>query len=357
VHLQITISIFAGGYFALNGIISVGEYIAFYSYAMMVTWPMRRVPQLVSEMGMTSVAIKRVYSILNQPEEDYSGSWNQSRKLKGDIEFENVVFRYDKNSCDNILNGISFLVKRGEKIALLGPTGSGKSTIISLLMRFYEPDSGSIRIDGRNIHEYSKEYLRSRFGVVLQRPFLFSTSIKENIAYVKPDTKIDEVVESAKLANIHGIIEEDFPDSYDTLVGEKGVTLSGGQKQRVTLARTLLKNPDILVLDDSTSSVDSETEYAIQRALRRILKGKTTFIIAHRITSIQDCDRIIVLEKGRIAESGTHEELIKSNGFYRKIYDIQVSIEDEIDSDMKAEYRIHERKSERIISKQTINTE
>ena len=224
-------------------------------------------------------------------------------------------------------------------------------------MRFYEPDSGTIRIDGRNISEYSKEYLRSRFGVVLQRPFLFSTTIKDNIAYVKPDTHIEEVIESAKIANIHGIIEEAFPDSYDTVVGEKGVTLSGGQKQRVTLARTLLKNPDILVLDDSTSSVDSETEYAIQRALRRILKGKTTFIIAHRITSIQDCDRIIVLDKGTVEESGTHEELIMNHGFYRKIFDIQVSIEDEIDSELKKENIIREKKSKRFIDKQIISTE
>jgi ATP-binding cassette subfamily B protein len=357
VHLQITISVFIGGYFALTGVISAGEYIAFYSYAMMVTWPMRRVPQLVSEMGMTSVAIQRVYSILNYPEENYSGSYNDYKKLKGEILFENVSFKYDKNSKDNVLNNISFSVKQGEKIALLGPTGCGKSTIISLLMRFYEPDSGTIRIDGRNISEYSKEYLRSRFGVVLQRPFLFSTTIKDNIAYVKPDTHIEEVIESAKIANIHGIIEEAFPDSYDTVVGEKGVTLSGGQKQRVTLARTLLKNPDILVLDDSTSSVDSETEYAIQRALRRILKGKTTFIIAHRITSIQDCDRIIVLDKGTVEESGTHEELIMNHGFYRKIFDIQVSIEDEIDSELKKENIIREKKSKRFIDKQIISTE
>lgn len=357
VHLQITISVFVGGYFALTGVISAGEYIAFYSYAMMVTWPMRRVPQLVSEMGMTSVAIQRVYSILNYPEENYSGSYNDYKKLKGEILFENVSFKYDKNSKDNVLNNISFSVKQGEKIALLGPTGCGKSTIISLLMRFYEPDSGTIRIDGRNISEYSKEYLRSRFGVVLQRPFLFSTTIKDNIAYVKPDTHIEEVIESAKIANIHGIIEEAFPDSYDTVVGEKGVTLSGGQKQRVTLARTLLKNPDILVLDDSTSSVDSETEYAIQRALRRILKGKTTFIIAHRITSIQDCDRIIVLDKGTVEESGTHEELIMNHGFYRKIFDIQVSIEDEIDSELKKENIIREKKSKRFIDKQIISTE
>lgn len=335
VHLQIAISIFAGGYFVLKNMISVGEFIAFYSYATLVTWPMRRVPQLVSEMGMTSVAIQRIYSILNYKEEDYSGSSNDGKHITGEIEFSNVRFRYDSNEEHRILDGISFKVKAGEKIALLGPTGSGKSTLISLLMRFYEPDSGEIKVDGMNINELSKSYLRSRIGVVLQKPFLFSTTIKDNIAYVKPDTHITEIIESAKVANIHEIIEEAFPNSYDTLVGEKGVTLSGGQKQRVTIARTLLKNPDILVLDDSTSSVDTETEFEIQKALRSIINGKTTFIIAHRITSIQDCDRIIVLDKGKIIESGTHEELIKNNGFYKKIFDIQVSIEDEINEELK----------------------
>jgi ATP-binding cassette subfamily B protein len=334
VHTQIAISIFAGGYFVLNNMISVGEYIAFYSYAMLVTWPMRRVPQLVSEMGMTSVAIGRIYSILDYKEEDYSGSTNEGKHLKGEIEFENIKYKFDKDEQYHVLNGISFKINRGEKVALLGPTGSGKSTLISLLMRFYEPDSGSIKIDGVNINKYSKSYLRSRIGVVLQKPFLFSTTIKENIAYVKPDTNLSEVISTAKIANIHEIIEEMFPESYDTMVGEKGVTLSGGQKQRVTIARTLLKNPDILVLDDSTSSVDTETEFEIQKALRSIIKGKTTLIIAHRITSIQDCDRIIVLDKGSVVESGTHEELIKNNGFYKKIFDIQVSIEDEINEEL-----------------------
>ena len=335
VHLQIAISIFAGGYFVLNNLISVGEYIAFYSYAMLVTWPMRRVPQLVSDMGMTSVAIQRIYSILDYKEEDYSGTNNDGKHMAGEIEFLDVKFRYDSGDEHSILNGISFKVKAGEKIALLGPTGSGKSTVISLLMRFYEPDSGEIKIDGKNINTLAKSYLRSRIGVVLQKPFLFSTTIKDNIAYVKPDTHISDVINSAKVANIHEIIEEAFPESYNTLVGEKGVTLSGGQKQRVTIARTLLKNPDILVLDDSTSSVDTETEFEIQKALRSITKGKTTFVVAHRITSIQDCDRIIVLDKGKIIESGTHEELIKNKGFYKKIFDIQVSVEDEINEELK----------------------
>ncbi|MCI0448596.1 MAG: ABC transporter ATP-binding protein/permease [Chlorobi bacterium] len=329
VYLQLAISIFAGGYFVLSNQITVGEYTAFFTYAAYVTWPMRRLAQLVSEMGMTSVAIDRIYSILNYGQEDYSGFDNEGKNLKGSIEFDNVYFKYDED-VSGILNGVSFTVSTGEKIALLGPTGAGKSTIISLLMKFYEPDRGSIKIDGRDISEYSRAFLRSKVGVVLQKPFLFSTSIKENIAYSNPDTHVEEIVESAKVANIHDIIMDIFPNAYDTVVGEKGVTLSGGQKQRVTLARTILKNPDILVLDDSTSSVDTETEYEIQRALMGITRNKTTIVIAHRVTSVQDCDRIIVLDKGRVIEQGTHDELIEKGGFYKKIYDIQVSIEDEI---------------------------
>ena len=295
---------------------------------------MRRLAQLVSEMGMTSVAIKRIYEILNSPVEDNSGFDDESVELSGEIEFENVSFNYDEGEKHRVLDGVSFKVLPGEKIALLGPTGAGKSTIISLLMRFYEPDKGVIKIDGRNIKEYSPAYLRKKIGVVLQRPFLFSTTIKENIAYAEPETELEDIVESAKIASIHRIIEDVFPKSYDTVIGEKGVTLSGGQKQRVTIARTLLKEPDVLVLDDSTSSVDTETEFEIQKALRPVTKHKTIFVIAHRITSVQDSDRIIVLEKGKVIEMGSHNELIKNNGFYKKIFDIQISIEDEINRDI-----------------------
>ncbi|MEO8514545.1 MAG: ABC transporter ATP-binding protein [Ignavibacteria bacterium] len=352
VYTQLAISLFAGGYFVLTNKITIGEFTAFYTYASYVTWPMRRLAQLVSEMGMTRVAIERIYSILESPREDYSGYDNDGKEIKGLIEFDNVYFKYD-DVDENILNGVSMKINPGEKVALLGPTGAGKSTIISLLMKFYEPDKGMIRIDGRDINEYSRPFLRSKMGVVLQRPFLFSTSIKENIAYSNPDTHIDEIVESAKVANIHDIIKEGFPNSYETVIGEKGVTLSGGQKQRVTLARTLLKNPDILILDDSTSAIDTETEFEIQKALRGITRSKTTIVIAHRITSVQDCDRIIVLDKGRVIEEGTHEELIENNGFYKKIYDIQVSIEDEITSDIQQTSKV---KRETSKVKKQLNT-
>ncbi len=340
VHSQIALSIFFGGYLTLKNQLSVGEYTAFYSYSMFVAWPLRRIGQIVSDMGMATIAIKRIFSILDTEQEDYSGKNNEGEKLNGEIEFRDVSFKYEENEKHRVLNNISFSIKAGEKIALLGPTGAGKTTIISLLMRFFEADSGSILVDGKDIKKYSKEYLRSRVGVVLQKPFLFSTTIKDNIAYANPDSHIDEVIEASRVARIHNIITEVFPDSYETIVGEKGVTLSGGQKQRVTIARTLLKDPDILIFDDSTSAIDSETEYEIQKALRKIIHGKTTFIIAHRLTSIQDCDRIIVLDKGNIIQEGTHDELLLKDGFYKKIYDIQVSVENEIREETLSEGHI-----------------
>ncbi|KAA0210493.1 MAG: ABC transporter ATP-binding protein [Ignavibacteriaceae bacterium] len=336
VYTQMSISVFAGAYFALNGVITVGELTAFYSYAMLVTWPLRRVGQVVAEMGMTTVAIKRIFSILDFQAEDRTGiNENGYGKLKGEIEFRNISFRYPDGNEKHVLNDISFKIKPGEKIALLGPSGSGKSTIISLLMRFFEPDEGEILLDGKSLKLYSKELLRNRIGVVLQKPFLFSRTLKENIAYGNPSSHIDEVIDAAKAAKIHDVITEIFPQSYETVVGEKGVTLSGGQKQRVSIARTLLTDPDIFVLDDSTSAVDTETEFEIQKALAEIMKNKTSFVIAHRITSIQNCDRIIVLDKGKVIEQGTQKDLLSIDGFFKKIYNLQVLIEEEIENEIK----------------------
>lgn len=335
VYTQMSISVLAGGYFAISQQITIGELVAFYSYAMLVTWPLRRVGQIVAEMGMTTVAIKRLFSILDSETEDYSGIKREDVSIRGEIEFRNVSFNFPGGDNKRVLQDVSFTVKPGEKIAFLGPSGAGKSTAISLLMRFFEPDSGEIFLDGKPLKSYSKELLRSRIGVVLQRPFLFSRTLKDNIAYGDPSSHIDEVVRAAKVARIHEVITDIFPQSYETVVGEKGVTLSGGQKQRVSIARTLLTDPDILVLDDSTSAIDTETEFEIQKALLKIMKNKTTFVIAHRITSIQDCDRIIVLDKGKIIEMGTQEELLSADGFFKKIYNLQISIEEEIENEIR----------------------
>ncbi|MCX7878119.1 MAG: ABC transporter ATP-binding protein/permease [Ignavibacteria bacterium] len=329
VYLQLAISIIIGGYFVFSNQITVGEYTAFFTYSSFVTWPMRRLAQLVSETGMTGAAIERIYSILEEDEEKNSAFNIKNMQLKGDIVFKNVYFKYP-GSGKYVLNGTSFHIKAGQKVAILGPTGSGKSTIISLLMRFYEPERGEILIDGVDIRKYPLSFIRSKIGVTLQKPYLFSTTIKENIAYSKPDTHIEEITESAKIAHVDHVITNSFPKGYESLVGEKGVTLSGGQKQRVTIARTVIKNPDIIVFDDSTSSVDTETESEIKKKLSDVVRNKTLIVIAHRITSVKGCDKIIILENGKVTSSGTHEELISTDGFYKKIYEIQISVEDEI---------------------------
>ena len=208
----------------------------------------------------------------------------------------------------------------------MGPTGAGKSTIIALLTRFFEPTKGEIFIDGKPLTHYSKPFLRRQIGVVLQKTFLFSTTIKGNIAYTQKEFNEDDIIDAAKAASIHDIMHV-FPEGYDTLVGEKGVTLSGGQKQRVTLARTLLEEADILVLDDATSAVDTETEYNIQMSLKNKVEGKTTIIIAHRITAVQRADKIIVIEKGKVAAEGSHHELSQKPGFYQKVYEVQAEME------------------------------
>jgi len=326
-HLQITLSILAGGYFTLNNQITVGELTAFYSYIVMVSWPMRNIGRVLSQMSMALVAIERLSGILDAPAEDYSGIANTT--IKGRVEFRNVWFKYPGSNFYALKN-VSFSVQAGEQIALMGPTGAGKSTIISLLSRFYKPEKGEIYLDGVNLKEYSKEFLRSKIGVVLQKPFLFSTTIKRNIAYVNPNAEEEKLIEAAQAASIHEIIHI-FPQGYDTMVGEKGVSLSGGQKQRVTLARTLLETPAILVLDDATSAVDTETEYDIQMALQQYTGNKTVFVIAHRVTSVQHANRIIVLDKGEIVQNGTPLELQQEeNGFYSRIYQVQAAIENEI---------------------------
>ena len=328
IHLQIAVSIVAGGYFTLTNQITIGELTSFYTYAIMVTFPMRRLGRVVSQMGMAMVAMERISKIMDEPEEDYAGL--EAKELKGEIVFQNVWFKYpDAKEDEFVLHDVSFKIEAGQQVALMGPTGSGKSTIIALLTRFFEPTKGEIFLDGKPLELYSKTFLREQIGVVLQKAFLFSTTIKGNIAYTQTQVDEGEIIEAAKAASIHQIMDV-FPEGYDTLVGEKGVALSGGQKQRVTLARTLLEDADILVLDDATSAVDTETEYNIQMSLKNKVKGKTTIIIAHRITAVQRADKIIVIEKGRIMAEGTHYELAQKEGFYKEVYQVQAEMEEEL---------------------------
>jgi len=252
--------------------------------------------------------------------------------VRGEIVFRDVSFEYQADAP--VLKDISLRAEPGQAIALLGATGSGKTTLVNLLPRFYEYTAGSITLDGVELKDYPRECVRGQIGIVEQEPFLFSRTIRENITYgVGRQVPQEEVEAAARAAAIHDVVTA-FPDGYNTLVGEKGVTLSGGQKQRVAIARTLLKDPRILILDDSTSSVDTETEAEIRAALERLMQGRTTFIIAHRIQSLMNADQILVLDKGQIIQRGDHESLLAEEGFYRQIYNLQARIEDELQQEI-----------------------
>lgn len=248
--------------------------------------------------------------------------------IKGHVTFKDVTLTYVKDD-DQALKNISFDAPPGKIIGLIGATGSGKTSITQLISRFYEPEKGEILIDGRPLTDYSLKTLRKHIGFVLQEPFLFSTTIKDNIAYGNPEASMEEIIEAAKIAQAHDFIME-LPKGYDTLLGERGMGLSGGQKQRISIARAILINPSILVLDDATSAVDMQTEFSIQKALQNVMKERTTFIIAHRISSLKHADEILVLEDGEIVERGKHEFLLKNNGPYQRIYEIQYKDRDTI---------------------------
>jgi ATP-binding cassette subfamily B protein len=268
---------------------------------------------------MADAAMKRIRQIFESaPDVQDLPEAKPVERFTGDIEFDNVTFGYIKTNP--VLKKISFKVPAGEKIAILGTTGSGKSTIINLIPRFYDINEGEIRVDGENIRNYVLSDLRRNIGIVSQDTFLFDKSIRDNIAYGKNDATLEEVIEAAKIANLHDFIET-LPEQYDTIVGERGTRLSGGQKQRLSIARALIMKPSILIMDDSTSSVDVETEYKIQRALAMIMENTTSLVITQRISTIRDADQILLLDKGRVVGYGTHDELIQNNVLYRQIYE------------------------------------
>lgn len=320
-------------YMVIDGKITIGTYLAYSGIVIWLIWPMRNLGRLIVQTSTGLVSYGRVMEIIKQNREPLDeGSILFEKSPTGDIRFENVSFEYEEGIPT--LNGISFECKSGQVVALLGPTGSGKSSLVNLLPRFYEYTSGHIFLDGIELQEYPRRYLRKHIGIVEQEPFLFSRSIRENITYgVGRDVPIEEVESAAKAAAIHDAIMS-FPEGYDTLVGEKGVTLSGGQKQRVAIARTILKNPRILILDDSTSSVDTETETVIREALQCLMQERTTFIIAHRIQSVMKADLILVLDKGQIVQKGTHVDLVNQDGIYKQIYEIQTRIEVELEKEI-----------------------
>lgn len=328
IHTQTVITILAGAYFALQKQITVGELSSFYFYAGMTMWHFRNLGRIVSEMGMSKVAFERIWQILNTESEIYDGDNSLITKdFKSNIVFKNVYFKYHDTDTEYALENVSFEIKHGQKIGIIGSTGAGKSTIVALLARLYEPSKGEILIDNVPIQQYPKKYLRQKLGIVLQKPFLFSSTLRNNIAYTNLQATDKEVYTAATKAALHQIVPI-FENGYQTLIGEKGVTLSGGQQQRTALARTLLQTPALLILDDTTSAVDTETEQYIQNQLNTHFINKTTLIIAHRISTLQFCDTIWVFKKGKLVEQGTHTQLIQNtSGLYKQIYDIQKSVE------------------------------
>ena len=287
-------------------------------------------------MSTGMVSFGRVAEVIAQDREVLDNDhFVAPQRLHGALVFQDVGFVYPDSGDTAVLEEISFECAAGARVALLGPTGSGKTTLINLLPRFYQPTSGTILLDGVPLDNYPRSYLRTQIGIVEQEPFLFSRSIGENIAFsVGRDVTQAEIEAAARAAAIHDVIVTKFPEGYDTLVGERGVTLSGGQKQRVALARTLLKDPAILILDDSTSAVDTETEALIRNALELLMPGRTTFMIAHRIQSVVDADLILVLDGGRIVQRGTHDKLMAEAGIYRRIYRAQTRMEHELQEEL-----------------------
>lgn len=334
--LQVVTIIVLGAVEAVQGDISVGEFVAFASYNTTLVWPVRGLGRILSDMSKAGVSFDRVDYILGSEEETYekaseinkTSTEKRTASLQNcSIEFQNVSFQYEDGK--QVLFDVSFTVPEGTVFGILGGTGSGKSTIVQLLTRLYELNGqkGKVTIGGKDIKEIPLEELRKNVGMVLQEPFLYSRTIRENIAASRPEASMEEIREAARIACVDEAIMS-FPDGYETLVGERGVTLSGGQRQRVAIARMLLQKAPIMIFDDSLSAVDSETDQKIRRALKEHMKGSTVILISHRITTLMGASRILVLNQGKVAEMGTHQELIEKNGIYRQIYEIQMSHDD-----------------------------
>jgi ATP-binding cassette, subfamily B, multidrug efflux pump len=311
-----------GGYQVIQGTLQPGELVAFFSLIWYILWPIINLGFTINMFSQAKASGERLLEVLEAEEAIFDeNDVRDDETIQGHVVFRHVTFRYPNQETE-ALRQISFDAPPGKTIGLIGATGSGKTSVIQLLSRFYEPTGGDILIDGRHIKEYSLKNLRTQIGVVLQETFLFSSTIQANIAYGRPDATMDEIMDAAKRADAHEFIME-LPNGYHTMLGERGMGLSGGQKQRIAIARAICTNPAILILDDATSAVDMQTEHQIQKALQEVMKGRTTFIIAHRISSLQHADEIVVLDNGTIIERGTHDQLLAGNGAYRRIYTIQ----------------------------------
>jgi ATP-binding cassette subfamily B protein len=324
INLGVLSVLYFGGLQAIQGKFTVGEILAFSNYLLSSMFPLIFLSIMASQFSAAIASGNRIYEVLdsvpmvqNRPDAKHLGD------ITGRVTFEDVCFSYGQDCSEPVLNHVSFTTMPGQVVALLGATGSGKSTLINLIPRFYDVNTGRITVDGVDVRDVTLESLRVQIGIALQEPVLFSGTIRDNIRYGKPDATDEEVIEAAKAAQAHDFITS-FPKGYDTEVGQRGVGLSGGQKQRVSIARAILVKPKILILDDSTSSVDVETEALIQEALETVMKGRTSFIIAQRISSVLKADKILVLDRGRIAGEGNHRELMETSPIYREIFDSQL---------------------------------
>lgn len=312
-----------GGWMVYKGEMNLGNFWLFYAYLAQIYGPLAWFAQVNNWFSRAMAGAERIFEVMDTEKENYVLADVPHHAIEGTVEFENVRFGYDKSNP--VLKGLTFTAKPGEMIGLVGKSGAGKSTTINLLCRFYEPDAGTLKIDGLDYAKMSLQDMRRQIGIVLQEPFLFNGTVAENIAYGKPGASLDEIMEAAKAANAHSFILGK-PDGYDTMVGERGAKLSGGERQRVSIARAILHNPRILILDEATSAVDVETEKQIQEAIGRLIKGRTTFAIAHRLSTLRNADRLIVIDSGKIAEMGTHAELMEKKGEFFKLVETQSQV-------------------------------
>jgi len=318
-----------GGTLVIQQAITLGDLVAFIGYIGYLIWPIRMLGWLVNLYEQAMAAAERLFELLDEPSSVTDApDAIELKNVEGRVTFKNVSFSYHEKDSPALVD-INIDAPAGSTVALLGTTGAGKTSLVNLIPRFYDPVDGEVLVDGHNVRDVTQNSLRENIGIVLQETFLFSTTIRENITYGRRDSSMEEIISAAKAAQAHDFIS-DLPQGYDTIVGERGLGLSGGQKQRVAIARALLVDPRILILDDSTSSVDMVTELQIQRALNRVMEGRTTFVIAHRLSTIKNADEILVLEEGRIVEHGTHHELIRESGIYREIYKVQFKDQEEV---------------------------
>jgi ATP-binding cassette subfamily B protein len=338
-HMLVTLStiliLWFGGQMVLRGEITLGELVAFNSYLLLLAQPAQQLTWLVNAGGEAAAGVRRIFEILEeQPAIQSPPNALVLPRLKGKVAFDDVWFRYVGESR-YALKGIQLTVEPAMVVALIGPTGSGKTTLVHLIPRFYDITRGRLLVDGHDVREVDLRSLRQQIGIVLQTSLLFSTTIRENLAYGRPDATEEDIIAAAKAAFIHDFISS-LPEGYETVVGERGVTLSGGQRQRVAIARALLMDPRILILDDATSSVDTETEFHIQQALANLMEGRTTFVIAQRLSTVKRADLILVMDQGRIVERGTHHELLEQGGLYREIYDLQLRDQERFQAEIEA---------------------